>query len=121
MSSGGSIGTGGDRGGCGFPRISLSLVFLVVRLGERHCCGKSIWGVVSVSENIVLRRVNLLKWDYWRRWGRWPLIVVMRFPAAAMMTSAGVAVGFERYLCLWKTIADTRVAWVLIIQIFHAR
>ena len=96
-------------------------MFLVVRLGERRCCGKSIWGVVAASENIVLRRVSSLKWDSWRRWGRWLLIAVMRFPAAEMMASAGVAVGFERYLCLWKTVSDTRVDRVLIIQIFHAR
>ena len=43
----------------------------------------------------------------------------MRFPDAEMIASAGVAVGFERYLCLWKTVGDTRVAQVLIIQIFH--
>ena len=53
-----------------------------------------------MSENIVLRRVSSLWWDYWRRWGRWPLIAVMIFPAVAMMASAGVAVGFEIYLCL---------------------
>ena len=27
-----------------------------------------------------------------------------------MMALAGVAVRFERYLCLWKTVADTQVA-----------
>ena len=94
-------------------------MFLVVRLEERHCCGKSIWGVVAVSENIVLRRFSSLIWDSWRQWDRWSFIAVMRFPAVAMITSAGVAVRFERYFCLWKTVADTRVAWVLIIQIFH--
>ena len=70
-------------------------MFLVVRLGERRCCGKPIWGVVAASENIMLRRVSSLKWDSWRRWGRWPLIAVMRFPAAAIMASSGVAVRFE--------------------------
>ena len=62
-------------------------MFLIVRLGERRCCGKSILGVVVASENIVLRRVNSLKWDSWRWWGRWPFIAVMRVPAALMMTS----------------------------------
>ena len=98
--SGGSIGTGGDRGGQVFVKIFLSLVFLVVKLGEWRCCGISIWGVAAASENIVLRRVSSLKWYSWGRWGRWPLIALMRFPAAVMMASAGVAVGFERYLCL---------------------
>ena len=80
---------------------------LVVKRGERRCCGSvydpagggiygiSIWGVAAASKNIVLRRVSSLKWDFWRRWGRWPLIAIIRFPAAAMMTSAVVAVGFE--------------------------
>ena len=80
----------------------------------------NLGGVAAASENIVMRRVSSLKWDSWRRWGRWPFIAVMRFPAAEMMASAGVAVGFERYLCLWKTVADTRVSRVFIIQIFHA-
>ena len=56
----------------------------------------------AASENIVPRRVSSIWWDYWRRWGKWPLIDVMRFLAAAMMTLAGVAVGFERYLCFVK-------------------
>ena len=83
--------------------------------------GISIWEVAAGSENIMLRRVSALKWNSWRRWVRWPFIAVMRFPAAAMMALAGVAVGFERYLFLWKTVADTQVAQVFIIQIFHAR
>ena len=49
------------------------------------------------------------------------MITVIRFPNDAMMTSARVVFGFEIYLCLWKTVADTRVTRVLIIQIFHAR
>ena len=77
--------------------------------------------MAAASENIVLRQVSSLWWDSWRQWGKWPLIAVMRLPYAAMMASAGVAVGFERYLCLLKTVADTRVAQVLIIQIFHSR
>ena len=89
-------------------------MFLVVRLGERRCCGKSIWGVVAASENIVLRRVSSLKLDSWMRWGRLPLIAVIRFPAATMMASAGVGGEFERYLCLWKIVADTQVARLLI-------
>ena len=81
----------------------------------------NLGGVAAASENIVLRHVSSIWWDSWRRWGKWPLIAVMRFPAAAMMASAGVAVGFERYLRLLKTVAETRVAQVLIIQIFHSR
>ena len=77
--------------------------------------------MAAASENIVLRRVSSLKWYSWGRWGRWPLIAIMRLPAAEMMALSGVVVGFERYLCLWKTVADTQVARVLIIQIFHAR
>ena len=52
--------------------------------------------MVAASENIVLRRLSSLRWYSWRQWGIWPLIAVIRFPAAAMMESAGVAVGFER-------------------------
>ena len=36
-----------------------------------------------------------------------PLIAVIRFHAATIMALAGVVVGFEIYLCLWKTVADT--------------
>ena len=100
LSSGVSIGMGGDRGGQVCVKILLSLVFLVVKFGEWRCGGISIWGVAAASENIVLRRVSSLWWDSWRRWGRWPLIALMILPAAAMIASAGVAVGFERYLCL---------------------
>ena len=66
-------------------------------------------------------RVISLKGDSWRWWDMWPLIAVIRFPAAAMMELTGVAVRFEIYLCLWKTVADTRVARMFIIQILHAR
>ena len=119
--------TGGDRGGRGVAKITPSLVILVVKRGERRCCGCvgnltgggscgiSIQGVAAESEKIVLRRVSSLKEDSWRRWGMWPLIAVTRSPAAAIMASSGVVVGFEIYLCLWKTVADTQVAWVFII------
>ena len=73
---------------------------LFVNFGDWRCSCISIWGVVAVSENIVLRRVSSLCWDSWRQWGMWHLIAEMIFPAAAMMELAGVAVGFERYLCL---------------------
>ena len=108
LSSGVSIGMGVDRGGQVCVKIS-------------RCGGISIWGVAAASANILLRRVISLWWDSWRRWGKWPLIAVIRFPAAAMMESSRAAAGFEIYLCLWKTVADTWVAWVFIIQIFHAR
>ena len=39
LSSGGSIGMGGDRGGQVWVKISLSLVFLVVIFGEWRCGG----------------------------------------------------------------------------------
>ena len=100
LSSGGSIGMGGDRGGKVCVKNLLSLVFLVVIFREWRCDVILIWGVAAASENIVLRRVSSLWWDSWGRWGKWPLIAVMRFPAADIMASAGVAVGFERYLCL---------------------
>ena len=58
LSSGGSIGMGGDRGGKVCVKILLSLVFLVVNFGEWRCGGISIWGVAAASENIVLRRVS---------------------------------------------------------------
>ena len=60
LSSGGSIGMGGDRGGQFCVKMFLSLVFLVVNFGEWRCGGISIWGVSTASENIVLRRVSSL-------------------------------------------------------------
>ena len=51
----------------------------------------------------------------------WHLMDVIRFPAAKIMASSGVAVGFGIYLFLWKTVADTQVVRVFIIQIVHAR
>ena len=54
LSSGGSIGMGGDRGGQFCVKTSLSLVFLFVNFGEWRCGDISIWGVASASENIVL-------------------------------------------------------------------
>ena len=117
--------TGGDRRG--LATISSSSVSLVVKRREWRCCGCvydpagggscgiQIWGVDAASENIVLRCVSSLKWYSWRRWGRWLLIY------AAVMASVREVIEFEIYLCLWKTVADTRVAQVFIIQIFHAR
>ena len=60
-----------------------------------RCGGISIWGVAAASENIVLRRVSSLWWDSWRRWGKWPLIAVMRFPDAAMIASAVLLLGLK--------------------------
>ena len=85
---------GGDRGGQVCVKILFSLLCFVINSGEWRCGGISIWGVAAASENIVLRRLSSLWWDSWRRWGKWPLIAEMRFPAAAMIASAGVAVGF---------------------------
>ena len=60
LSSGGSIGMGGDRGGQVCVKILLSLVFLVVKFGEWRCGGISILGVAAASENIMLGRVSSL-------------------------------------------------------------
>ena len=77
-------------------------------------------GVPDASKKILLMHVSSLKRGSWRRWDMWPLIAAIRFPAAKIMASSGVAVGFEIYLCLWKRVADTRVVRVFIIKIFHA-
>ena len=53
--------------------------------------------------------------------GMWPPMRVARLPAAAMMASLGVTNGLEMYLCLWKTVAETRVRRVSFIQMIHAR
>ena len=53
--------------------------------------------------------------------GIFPLIKLAILPAAAMTASSGVTDGFETYLCLWKTVADTRVHRVFDIQMIHAR
>ena len=125
--------TGSDRCGRGIATLTLSSANLAIKRGERRgcgCvgklpggrrCGISISGVAAASEKIVMRRVSSLKGDYWRRWGMCTLIAVIRLPAAAIMASARVAVGFEIYLCLWKTVSDTQVAWVFLIQVSHAR
>ena len=96
LSYGGSIGMGGDIGGQVCVKFLLSLVLLVGNCGEWRCCGISICGVAATSQIILLRHVSSLWWDSWRRWGKWPLIAVMIFPAMAMMVSSSVAVGFER-------------------------
>ena len=98
--------TGSDKDGRWFATITPFSVILVIKRGERRCCGCvgdlagggscciSIWGVAAASDNIVLIRVRSLKGGSWRRWVMWPLIAVIRFPAAAMMASDGVAIGF---------------------------
>ena len=53
--------------------------------------------------------------------GKCPLIKLASLPAATMTASSGVTDGFEMYLCLWKTVADTRVHRVFDIQMIHAR
>ena len=53
--------------------------------------------------------------------GKCPLIKLASLPAAAMTASSEVTDGFEMYLCLWKTVADTRVHQIFAIQMINAR
>ena len=93
---GGLVGTlGGD--GSTAPSCS-GMVALVVTV---FCAGTA-----AASENILLRRDSSEKGDSWRYWGNLLFSAVARFWAADMTASSGVMLGFEMYLCFWKTVLD---------------
>ena len=106
----------------------------VVRRGERRRRktavslvgrgGGSVGGSVSAASACLKtepRRVSSLSEVLLSWCGMWPLMRVASLTAAAMTESSGVTDGFDMYLCLWKTVADTRVKWVFVIQMIHAR
>ena len=76
-------------------------------------------GTAAASENILLRRDSSEKGDSCRDWGILIFSAAAKFWAADMTASSGVTLGFEMYLCLWKTVLEIRTARVLIIHIFH--
>ena len=107
--------------------------FLLLLIGI--CCEEG-WCVASVrrlgvverkdveaaaSEKISLRRVRSASGDCCKHAGIFPFSTEARLPAAAIMASEGVTFGFEMYLCLWNTVAETLVARVFNIQKFHAQ
>ena len=78
-------------------------------------------GEAAASEKSSLRRIRSPSGDCCKHAGIVPFYAKARFTAAAMTASAGVTFGFEIYLCLWNTAADTLVGRVFNIQKVHAR
>ena len=78
-------------------------------------------GEAAASEKISLRRVRSASGDCCKHAGIVPFSSEARLPAAAMLASSGVTLGFEIYLCLCNTVSDTLVARVFNIQNFHSR
>ena len=79
------------------------------------------YGEAAASEKISLRRVRSASGDCCKHAGISPFSTDARLPAAAITASARVTFGFEMYLCLWDTVAETLVARVFNIQKVHAR
>ena len=75
----------------------------------------------AASEKISRRRVRSASRDCCKLAGIFPFSAETRFPAAAITASAGVMFGFEMYLCLWKSVAETLVERLFNIQKVHAR
>ena len=50
-----------------------------------------------------------------------PLHAAVKLLAAAMTASAAETIGFEMYLCLWKTVAETLVVREAFIHMVQAR
>ena len=78
-------------------------------------------GEAAASEKISLRRVRSASGDCCEHAGIVPFSDEAIFPAAAMTVSEGVTLGFEMYLLLCNTVAETLVARLFITQNFHAR
>ena len=68
-----------------------------------------------------LRRVKSSRDDSLRCWGILPLSAAAKLLAAAMTVSAAETEGFEMYLCLWKTVAETLVVRDAFIHMVQAR
>ena len=106
------------------------LLLLLVIFCEEGWCVVSVRGLGVVeskdgedaaSEKISLRRVRSASGGCCKHAGILPFSTKARLPAAAITALAGVTFGFEMYLCLWNTIAETLVARVFNIQKVHAR
>ena len=95
--------------------------FLCVASARGSGVVKSKDGEAAAFEKILLRRVRSNSGDFCKHAGITPFSTEARLPAAAITASAGVTFGFEIYLCLWNTVAETLVARVFNIQKVHAR
>ena len=113
---------GRARRGDGVAVMRPSELTEVVRHGKRHKGTTAVTLAGGVTESVggsgfaantfwkmEPRRVSWLSKVSLSWCGIFPLIKLAILPAAAMTASSGVTDGFEMYLCLWKTIADTRV------------
>ena len=127
---GGLIGPGG--GGAEVVVMRTSTARVVVRHGDRHSgVVGGDWGIGNVVGGVSICIMRCLRMVPMRsRWSRlvalrWcgmrPLILLANFLASAMTRSEGVMDGFVRYLCLWKTVAETRVNCVSFIHMVQAR
>ena len=105
------------------------LIFLGIFCEEGWCVAsvrglgvvESKYGEAAASDKISLRRVRSASGDCCKHAGIFPFSTESRFPAAAITALAGVTFGFEMYLCLWNTVAETLVARIFYIQKFHSR
>ena len=108
-----------------------SAVTVVVRYGD---CRSGVvggdWGISNVVGSALICGMCCLSMVPRRlRWSRlvdlrWcgmrPFLLLANFLAAAMTRLEGVTDGFVRYLCLWKTVAETRVDHVSFIHMVQA-
>ena len=117
---------GGLAGACVGGRVISSMwLFLLILLGicceegwyiasmRGLCVVERKYGEAAASEKISLMRVRSASGDCCKHAGILPFSTEARLPAAEITASAGVMFGFEMYLCLWYTIAETLVARVL--------
>ena len=81
--------------------------------------GASICGMLCLR--MLPRRSRCLRLVALIWCGMQPLISSTNVLAVTMMRSEGVTAGFVRDLCLWKTVAETRVARVSFSHIVQAR
>ena len=78
-------------------------------------------GEADASERISLRRIRYASRDCCKHAGIATFSNEARLTTAAITSSAGVTFGFEMYLCLWNTVADTLLERVFNIQKVHAQ
>ena len=116
-----TLGEKTGRGGSLVGGLSGACVGLCVALALGSGVAEGKNSEAAASEKILLRRVRSAIGDCCKHAGIVPFSADSRLPAAEMTALAGVTLGFEIYLCLWSTVADTLVARVFTIQIFHAR
>ena len=126
---GGTMGglAGGGRGGAAIAVVRLLATVVVSRVAFRGMRGGGdlldgvslIWGMLCLR--MLPRRSRWSRAVVLRCWGMRPLISSESLCAAATTRSEGVTVGWVRYLCLRKMVAETRVERVLCIHMVQAR